>query len=84
MSYRSYYDEGLFVNFGDFWRGSAYALRDSGVTGRGIRLRKGNSGVTSRIYRRSFETKLTELTQLGEWWHGRLDFEKRCCKSGDF
>jgi hypothetical protein len=31
-----------------------------------------------------FKPPLTELTQLGEWWHGRLDFEKRCCKSEDF
>jgi len=42
----------------------AYALRDSGVTGRMVRLRKGNSGVTSRIHRRSFETKLTEFDKF--------------------
>lgn len=57
ISYPSYYDGSPVVKGGEFSKGSAYALRDSGVTGRMICLRKGNSGVTSRIHRRSFETE---------------------------
>jgi hypothetical protein len=30
-----------------------------------------------RIFRRCFETELTELTELGEGWHGRLESELR-------
>ena len=64
MSYRLYYEGSSVVKAGEFWKGSAYALRNSGVTGRMVRLRKGNSGVTSRMFMRSFETKLTEFDKF--------------------